>query len=61
MGRIQIYIAGVIILLLGLAAGAYLLGLPPKWIGIGSLVVVGFGVIGAATHTRKTGVRIDNS
>ena len=47
-----IYIAGYIILIVGLAIGAHLLHVPPKWIGVGVLCLVGIAVIHGVTVTR---------
>jgi hypothetical protein len=47
-----IYIAGYIILIIGLAIGANLLHLPPKWIGVGILCLVGVAIIHGVTATR---------
>jgi hypothetical protein len=42
-----IYVVGYIILVIGLAMGAHLAHMPPRWIG------VGLGIISAVTHTRQ--------
>jgi hypothetical protein len=47
-----IYLAGYVILIAGLAIGAYLLHLPPKWIGVGVLCLIGIGIIHGVTATR---------
>ena len=47
-----IYIAGYIILIIGLAIGANLLHVPPKWIGVGILCLVGVAIIHGVTATR---------
>ena len=47
-----IYIAGYVILIAGLAIGAHFLNVPPKWIGVGVLCLVGIGVIHGVTATR---------
>ena len=47
-----IYIVGYIILIIGLAIGANLLHLPPKWIGVGILCLVGVAIIHGVTATR---------
>ena len=48
-----IYIAGYVILIVGLATGAHLLHAPPEWIGVGVLCLIGVGVIHGVTATRQ--------
>jgi hypothetical protein len=48
-----IYIAGFIIMLLGLTYGAYLLHIPPRWIGTGVIVMIGFGILSGVAKTRQ--------
>jgi hypothetical protein len=48
-----IYLAGYIILIVGLALGAHLLHMPPRWIGVGVVIMVGLGVITGVTSTRN--------
>jgi hypothetical protein len=48
-----IYIAGFIVMLVGLAYGAYLLHVPPRWIGTGIVVMVGFGILSGVAKTRQ--------
>ena len=48
-----IYLIGYIILIIGLAVGANMMHVPPKWIGVGVLVMVGIGVVTGVTATRQ--------
>jgi hypothetical protein len=48
-----IYIAGYIILIIGLALGAHLLHVPQKWIGVGVLCLIGVAIIHGVTATRQ--------
>ena len=48
-----IYIAGYLILIIGLAIGANMLHLPPKWIGVGVLCMVGVAILHGVTATRR--------
>lgn len=53
MSNFGLYVAGFVIFTVGLAAGAHLLGVPPLWIGIGVLVLLGAGIMSAVTRTRN--------
>ena len=48
-----IYIIGYIILIVGLAMGAHLLHLPPKWIVVGVICLVGVAIVHGVTTTRQ--------
>jgi hypothetical protein len=48
-----IYLVGYIVLIIGLAVGANMMNIPPRWIGVGVLVMVGIGVISGVTATRQ--------
>jgi hypothetical protein len=48
-----IYLIGYVILIVGLSIGAHLMHIPPRWIGVGVLVMVGLGVISGVTATRN--------
>jgi uncharacterized membrane protein YiaA len=48
-----IYLAGYVILIIGLAIGAHLLHAPPKWIGVGVLCLIGIAIIHGVTATRQ--------
>ena len=47
-----LYLTGFIILVIGLAMGAHLMHVPPRWIGVGVVVLVGFGVLTGVATTR---------
>lgn len=53
MSSFTLYLIGFIILIGGLAYGAYLLGLEPVWIGTGAVVLTGLGIITAVSKTRQ--------
>lgn len=57
MTSFQTYLLGFIILIIGLAVAAYLLGAPPVWIAVGAIVLIGIGIIAATSNTdrRDTG------
>ena len=48
-----LYLIGFIVLIIGLAWGAQLAHVPPHWIGVGVVVLVGLGIVTAVTHTRQ--------
>ena len=48
-----IYLVGYVILIIGLALGAHLLNVPPQWIGVGALCLIGFAVLHGVTATRQ--------
>lgn len=52
MTSFQTYILGFIILVIGLAIGAYLLGAPSTWIAVGVIILIGIGVIMATSRTK---------
>jgi protein-S-isoprenylcysteine O-methyltransferase Ste14 len=48
-----LYIVGFIVLILGLLMGAYFLHVPPRWIGVGAVVLIGLGILTGVTTTRQ--------
>ena len=53
MSAFVLYVVGFFILLGGLIYGALLLHVPQTWIIVGSLVVLGLGVMSAVAHTKQ--------
>jgi hypothetical protein len=53
MSAFGLYVLGFIILAGGLIYGAFLLHVPQTWIIVGSLVVIGIGVMSAVSHTKQ--------
>ncbi len=51
MSSFQMYLFGYIVLIIGLSAAAYLLGLDPVWIAVGVIILIGIGIM-AATRNR---------
>ncbi len=47
-----VYLIGFIVLIIGLAVGAYLAGAPPTWIAVGVVVLLGLGILKAVTRTQ---------
>jgi hypothetical protein len=52
MSSFASYIIGFLILIVGLAFGAYLLNIPSTWIGVGVIVLLGIGVLSATSRTK---------
>ena len=51
-----IYLIGFIILIIGLALGAHLAGMPTMWIAVGVICLLGIGILSAVKKTQaKTG------
>jgi hypothetical protein len=48
-----IYLAGFIIVIIGLAIGAHMMHVPPQWIGVGALVLVGLGIVKGVASTKQ--------
>jgi uncharacterized membrane protein YiaA len=48
-----IYLIGYIIFIIGLAIGAHLLHMPPRWIGVGVLILAGLGILSGVARTRQ--------
>lgn len=49
---VSIYLIGYCILIVGLALGANLLGVPTSWIITGVVIMVGIGVMSVANRLR---------
>jgi len=47
-----IYLIGFIILVIGLALGAHLAGVPSMWIAVGVICLVGIGILSAVKKTQ---------
>ena len=52
MSNFSLYLVGFIIVIAGLAYGAFLLGVPPVWIGVGVVVLAGLAIIKGVSSTR---------
>ncbi len=56
-----VYLVGFIILIVGLAYGAHLAGVPSVWIGVGVICLLGIGILSAVKRTQSgTGSRTGN-
>ncbi len=52
MSSFGTYIIGFIVLIIGLAIAAFLLGAPQTWIIVGVIVLLGIGIISATSRTK---------
>ncbi|MEP6715613.1 MAG: hypothetical protein ABJC09_08555 [Terriglobia bacterium] len=48
-----IYMVGFVLVIIGLATGAFLMHMPPMWIGVGVLILAGLGILLGVTNTRQ--------
>jgi hypothetical protein len=48
-----IYLIGYLILIVGLGIGAHLMHIPPRWIGVGVLILAGLGILSGVARTRE--------
>lgn len=52
MSAFGTYLVGFVLLIVGLAIGAYLLNVPALWILVGAIVLLGVGIMAATSRTR---------
>jgi uncharacterized membrane protein YiaA len=48
-----LYVAGFAIVIVGLIYGAHLMHVPAQWIAVGTIVLVGFGILSGVRATRQ--------
>lgn len=48
-----IYMVGFLVLIIGLALGAYMMHIPQQWIGVGVVVMIGLGILLGVTSTKR--------
>ena len=48
-----LYIAGFVILIIGLAIGANMIHVPVQWIGVGVVILIGLGILTGVTRTKQ--------
>lgn len=53
MSAFAAYMIGAVVLAIGLGIGAHLVGVPPVWIGVGALIILGAGIMSAAAKTKR--------
>jgi predicted signal transduction protein with EAL and GGDEF domain len=49
----SLYMIGYIVLIVGLAIAAHLLRVPPTWIGVGVICMIGIGILTGVTSTKQ--------
>ena len=52
MSSFATFLIGFIVLVIGLAIAASLLGVPTTWIAVGVIVLLGIGIISATNRTK---------
>ncbi len=52
MSSFSTYLIGFIVLIIGLAIAAILLGVSTTWVTVGAIVAVGIGIVTATTRTK---------
>jgi hypothetical protein len=53
MNNFSLYVIGTLLVAGALAYGAFLLGVPQVWIGIGVVALIGIGIVSGVTNTRQ--------
>jgi hypothetical protein len=48
-----IYLIGYIVVIVGLAVGAHMMHVPPRWIGVGAVILTGLGILTGVARTRQ--------
>jgi hypothetical protein len=49
----SIYLIGYLLVIVGLAIGAHLMHISPRWIGVGVIVLAGMGILSGVAKTRQ--------
>ena len=52
MSSFSTYLIGFIVLIIGLAIAAVLLGVSTTWVTVGAIVAIGIGIVTATTRTK---------
>lgn len=52
MSSFSTYLVGFIVLIVGLGIAAFLLGVPPTWIVVGVIVMIGIGILTGTSRTK---------
>ncbi len=52
MSSFSTYLIGFVVLIVGLAVGAYLVGVPTTWIAVGVIILIGIGILTGTSRTK---------
>ena len=52
MSSFSTYLIGFVVLIIGLAVAAFLVGVPPTWIAVGVIVLIGIGILTGTSRTK---------
>ncbi len=52
MSSFSTYLIGFVVLIIGLAVAAFLLGAPTTWIAVGAIVLIGIGILTGTSRTK---------
>jgi hypothetical protein len=52
MSSFSTYLIGFIVLIIGLAVAAFLVGVPPTWIAVGVIILIGIGILTGTSRTK---------
>lgn len=52
MSNLALYVTGYVVVIAGLVYGAFLLGIPPVWIAVGAVILLGIGLVTGVSKTR---------
>lgn len=53
MDNFTLYAVGYAIMLIGILAGAFLLGVPQAWIVVAGIILAGLGLMSAVRKTKR--------
>ncbi len=48
-----LYLIGYVVVIIGLAIGAHMMHMPPRWIGVGVVILAGLGIVSGVARTRQ--------
>ena len=52
MSSFGTYLLGFLLLVIGLAVAAHLVGVPTMWIVVGAVILIGVGIMAATSRTK---------
>ncbi len=52
MSSFSTYLIGFVVLIIGLAVAAFLVGVPTMWIAVGVIVLIGIGILTGTSRTK---------